>query len=135
MCSGLGRRDGSFIVEWPHHVWRLAEDQTWPGWSMLILKKHATELFELTSEERAAAMEEVARAAKVLKEVTSAKKMNLELLGNQEPHVHWHIVPRHEGDPGWNRPIWAHAHPPKKLSPKEHDGMVTRLRRAIAAST
>lgn len=131
MCSSLTKRDGSFIVEWPYHVWRLADDQTWPGWSLLILKKHVTELFELTPAERAAAMEEVAEAGRILKNVLGATKMNLELLGNQEPHIHWHVVPRKAGDPGWNRPIWSHAHQPAPLGPRDHDALVSRIRRKL----
>jgi diadenosine tetraphosphate (Ap4A) HIT family hydrolase len=133
MCAALSKRDGFFIADWPHHVWRLAEDQTWPGWSMLIHKKHVTELFEMSPAERAAAMEEVSEAARILKNTFGATKMNIELLGNQEPHVHWHIIPRRTDDPAWNRPIWTFAHAPVRLSPKEHDAVVARIRRKIPA--
>ncbi|GAB7169537.1 hypothetical protein TUA1478L_15330 [Lactiplantibacillus plantarum] len=27
-----------------------------------------------------------------------ADKMNIELLGNGDAHVHWHLFPRHNGD-------------------------------------
>ena len=134
MCDVIAKRDGFFIAEWPLHVWRLAEDQTWPGWSMLVSKKHAAELFELTPEERAAGIEEVARAAKILKEVFNATKMNIELLGNQQPHVHWHVIPRRTDDPAWNKPIWAFEHKPRPLSSKEHDSVVSRIRRALPQS-
>jgi diadenosine tetraphosphate (Ap4A) HIT family hydrolase len=131
LCDLLGRRDGSFIADWPMHVWRLADDQTWPGWSTLILKSHKTEIFMLTKEERAAAIEEVSRAAEFLKKVTGAHKMNIELLGNQEPHVHWHLVPRKTDDPAWNRPIWVHAHAPKELGARRHDELRGKILREI----
>jgi diadenosine tetraphosphate (Ap4A) HIT family hydrolase len=133
-CPHLGRRDGLFIVDWPRHVWRLSDDQTWPGWSMLILKRHATELFELEPAERAAVIEEVSAAARILKDTLQATKINIELLGNKEPHIHWHIVPRKAGDPGWNLPIWSHPHTPAPLSPREHDKLVTRIRRALPSA-
>ena len=135
MCLNVSRRDGSYITEWPHHVWRLSDDQTWPGWSILVLRKHVTEIFEMAPEERAAAIEEVSRASKILKVAFAAVKMNIELLGNMEPHVHWHIVPRRTDDPAWNRPIWTYAHQPRTLTSREHDSVVDRIRRALPPGT
>ncbi|MBI2921470.1 MAG: HIT family protein [Planctomycetes bacterium] len=134
MCDVIAKRDGFFIADWPLHVWRLAEDQTWPGWSMLVSKKHVSELFDLTPEERAAGIEEVAGAAKILKDVFNAAKMNIELLGNQQPHIHWHVIPRRTDDPAWNKPIWSFDHKPRPLSSKEHDSVVSRIRRALPQS-
>ncbi len=34
------------------------------------------------------------------------KKLNYELLGNTDTHIHWHIFPRHEDDPLPDRAIW-----------------------------
>lgn len=133
MCAAVGKRDGNYVADMASHVWRLADDQTWPGWSILILKKHVTEIFEMSPAERAAAIEEVSEAARILKTAFGATKMNIELLGNQEPHIHWHIVPRRSDDPAWNKPIWTHAHQPLKLTSKEHDAVVTRIRKKLAS--
>ena len=32
--------------------------------------------------------------------------LNYEALGNAEPHLHWHIFPRHEDDPSPNTASW-----------------------------
>jgi diadenosine tetraphosphate (Ap4A) HIT family hydrolase len=34
-------------------------------------------------------------------------KMNLASLGNQVPHVHWHVIPRFRDDPHFPNPIWG----------------------------
>jgi diadenosine tetraphosphate (Ap4A) HIT family hydrolase len=32
--------------------------------------------------------------------------MNYELLGNQVPHLHWHLFPRYRDDPNRLQPVW-----------------------------
>jgi len=34
-------------------------------------------------------------------------KINLASLGNQVPHLHWHIIPRYEDDPFFPESIWS----------------------------
>jgi diadenosine tetraphosphate (Ap4A) HIT family hydrolase len=33
--------------------------------------------------------------------------MNLASLGNQVPHLHWHVIPRFEDDAHFPDPVWA----------------------------
>nr|CAP48472.1 putative integron gene cassette protein [uncultured bacterium] len=33
--------------------------------------------------------------------------INVALMGNQIPHLHWQIVPRYKHDPRWSGPIWT----------------------------
>ncbi len=42
-----------------------------------------------------------------MKQVLAPKKLNLASLGNWEPHVHWHIIPRWDDDAHWPNSIWA----------------------------
>ena len=34
------------------------------------------------------------------------RKMNCELLGNQVPHLHWHLFPRRHDDPDTLQVVW-----------------------------
>jgi diadenosine tetraphosphate (Ap4A) HIT family hydrolase len=86
---------------------------------VLVLKRHATELFELSREERSELIEEVSAVARCLAAVFAAVKVNYELLGNQVPHIHWHILPRVAGDPALGRPAWTVEHERQPLSPEE----------------
>jgi diadenosine tetraphosphate (Ap4A) HIT family hydrolase len=72
----------------------LFEDQFFAGWTVLILKDHRTELFQLTQKERGALMEEVSWVGEALTKIFDVGKINSELLGNQVPHIHWHVIPR-----------------------------------------
>jgi hypothetical protein len=42
-------------------------------------------------------------------------KLNYELLGNQVPHLHWHLFPRYLDDPQRLQPVWL------ELQRAEHD--------------
>jgi diadenosine tetraphosphate (Ap4A) HIT family hydrolase len=97
----------------------LFEDQFFPGWTVLVLNRHATELFQLSPDERSRLIEEVSRVAHTLAGFFQAVKINYELLGNQLPHVHWHLIPRLAGDPAPTEPVWRVPHEPKRLAPQE----------------
>jgi diadenosine tetraphosphate (Ap4A) HIT family hydrolase len=58
--------------------------------------------------------------------------MNYELLGNQVPHIHWHLVPRLSTDPELHAPIWRIAHEPAPLDPAVARERIDRIRRALA---
>ncbi|MEX2146423.1 MAG: HIT family protein [Candidatus Rokuibacteriota bacterium] len=90
----------------------LHDDQFFPGWTVLVLNRHATELFELEAGERATLMDEVARVAHALAREHGAVKVNYALLGNQLPHIHWHVIPRGANDPAPREAVWAVAHAP-----------------------
>lgn len=34
-------------------------------------------------------------------------KLNYELLGNTDEHMHWHLFPRYKTDPEPQKPVWA----------------------------
>ena len=45
-------------------------------------------------------------ASKAIRFAVKPDHMNYELLGNMDPHLHWHIIPRYKTDPRWGYPIW-----------------------------
>jgi len=118
-CSGKWPRTDHFLSDCGHTTAYLHEDQFFSGWTVLVMKRHATELFHLSIEERAGMIEEVARVAEVLAREYRAIKVNYELLGNQVPHIHWHLIPRLKDDPAPLDPVWNVVHEPKILGPDE----------------
>jgi len=69
------------IVDCGATVAYLHDDQFFPGWTCLVLKRHATELWQLERGERAALIEEVSRVARAVGAAFDAVKVNYELLG------------------------------------------------------
>jgi len=108
------------VAELEHSFVVLNRDQFFPGYTLLFTKQHVTELFHLDRTVRSGLMEEVSCVAEALFTLFRPDKINYELLGNMVPHIHWHLVPRHAGEPLWPRPIWSEPHNELPLSPEEY---------------
>jgi diadenosine tetraphosphate (Ap4A) HIT family hydrolase len=115
-------------VELPESVAYLHTDQFFPGWSVLVLRRHATELFDLERDERARLMDEVSDVARALKRAFDAGKVNYALFGNLVPHVHWHLIPRLATDPAPLEPVFAVTHEPVRLAEAERVDRIARIR-------
>jgi diadenosine tetraphosphate (Ap4A) HIT family hydrolase len=130
-CQGNWPPQTHFIADLDLSKIYLHEDQFFPGWTVVVFKRHATELFHLAPTERILLMEEVNRIANILAQVYEAKKINYELLGNQLPHIHWHVIPRLAGDSAPLEPVWRVQHEPLSLSEPEIQKSVQRLQQAL----
>jgi len=126
-CSGSWPLKDHKIVDLNLTVAYLHEDQFFPGWTVLVLKRHATELFHLTREERSQLVEEMTEVAQTLTVVFDAVKVNYELLGNQLPHIHWHIIPRLADDPAPLQPVWTVQHQPSRLAKEKREERVALM--------
>lgn len=131
MCGKYGGAGPLLIAELGTSRAFLHEDQFFPGYVLLVLRRHATELYQLEAGERGAHLEEVSRVAEALARVFRPVKMNYELLGNQVPHIHWHLVPRLPTDPDLLSPIWRVDHQPAPLAPAMARERIESIRRAL----
>jgi diadenosine tetraphosphate (Ap4A) HIT family hydrolase len=109
----------------------LFEDQFFAGWTVLILQNHRTELFQLTRGERMELIEDVSRIGETMTKIFDVRKINAELLGNQVPHIHWHVIPRLKTDPDPGQPVWCVAHEPVRLTATLLSERILRLRAAL----
>ena len=100
--SGMDENPHSYkVIELKRSIVRFNKNQHMPGWTTLVLKRHAAELFDLAPEERAEFWDEVSIVAKVLQDIYWPAKINYCIWGNIMPHVHCHLFPRFfEDDPG-----------------------------------
>jgi diadenosine tetraphosphate (Ap4A) HIT family hydrolase len=127
-CSGQWPRVDHRIADFGTSIAYLFEDQFFPGWTVLVLKRHATELFRLSADERSRLIEEVSKIAEALMEAFHPVKINYELLGNQLSHIHWHLIPRLIDDPSPRDPVWTVAHERQPLAPADLAERVTLIR-------
>ena len=85
----------------------LKDDQFYKGYALFLCKKHVTELHELDDKFKAEFLNEMSQVAKAVHKTFNPVKLNYELLGNANPHLHWHIIPRYKNDSNPKKPIWS----------------------------
>lgn len=84
----------------------LADSQYFEGYTLFLAKHHVTELHHLPAHEKLRYLEEMSIVQEACAQAFHADKMNIELLGNGDAHVHWHLFPRHNGDTPNPGPVW-----------------------------
>ena len=99
--------DTVMVVDWPLSRVLLMNDRRFP-WLILVPRvAGASEVMDLTPNDRAVLWREVEAAASKLKSETHALKMNIGALGNMVPQLHVHVVARNQGDGAWPGPVWG----------------------------
>jgi diadenosine tetraphosphate (Ap4A) HIT family hydrolase len=124
--------DTHAVTDWPLCRVLLMNDARFP-WLVLVPRRPgATEFYDLDANARALAAEEIARAARALKQLTGADKINLGALGNLVPQLHLHVVARRMTDAAWPGPVWGAGSAIPYLDLKAE---AERLRAALEAGT
>ena len=103
------------------------------GYSVVIFRgRHVAEPQAMTAEEHSSFWSEVSAVARAIGEVYHPIHLNFQILGNQDPHVHVHILPRFDPDPAPSLPLPAEAwEASSELSAGELIRQVTLLKEAI----
>lgn len=78
----------------------IGDNQHFHGYTLFLYKEHGckTELFHLDEIKRNKFLAEMSVVAQAVSNAFGAEKMNYELLGNGDSHLHWHLYPRVSGD-------------------------------------
>ena len=84
----------------------LGDHQRFEGYTLFLCKRHVTELYQLPWGFRTRFLQEMSLVAEAVAAVYHPEKMNYELLGNGDTHLHWHLFPRVSGDTPQPGPVW-----------------------------
>lgn len=87
----------------------LVDEPGYPGYCRVVWHAHVGEMTDLNGAERRHLMSVVFAVEAGLRACLGPDKINLASLGNQVPHLHWHVVPRWRDDRHFPHPIWAAA--------------------------
>lgn len=116
------------------HV-RLQADARYP-WIVLVPRiADATELEDLSANDRAGLMAEIVLAGAAVRAVGTAlgrpvRKLNVGQLGNVTAQLHIHVVGRRTDDPAWPGPVWGLGSP-EAYAPHALPRAMAAARRAL----
>ncbi|OGI44971.1 MAG: HIT family hydrolase, partial [Candidatus Muproteobacteria bacterium RIFCSPHIGHO2_01_FULL_65_16] len=85
----------------------LVNDADHPAFCRVIWEVHVKEMTDLDEREQMHFMAIVFTLERALRELLKPDKINLASLGNQTPHLHWHVIPRFADDAHFPDPVWA----------------------------
>ena len=83
------------------------EGVAFPGYCRVIWLAHVAEMTDLDPGSRRHLMNLVFAVEAALRALMAPDKINLAELGNQVPHLHWHVIPRWRDDSHFPAAIWA----------------------------
>lgn len=93
----------------------IGDHQHFYGYTLFLYKEHGdkSELFHLDRTEKLKFLDEMSIVAEAVSKAFGAEKINYELLGNGDTHLHWHLYPRVSGDIGsygnnGKGPVWCY---------------------------
>ncbi|UYO98266.1 HIT family protein [Microbacterium sp. M28] len=77
---------------------RLARNQAHPGYCLVILREHVTDLSLLEPTQLAAFWRDVQRAGRAIGAALDPRKIDYLVMGHRMPHLHCHLLPQHSSD-------------------------------------
>jgi diadenosine tetraphosphate (Ap4A) HIT family hydrolase len=129
MCTDIHLDENEFsylVAEFEHTYVRLPKNQFRRGWTIVVLKRHASELYELTELELSAFWRDVTLVARALDGLYRPAKV---MYGNLCPHIHCHLVLQTFADDP-HQPLDMNAEV-VVLQPAEYRQAIDSLRQAL----
>lgn len=130
-----------------HTVWQdgacrvvRVDDADYPGFCRVIWQEHVSEMSDLSVSEQRHLYSVVNAVESALRTLLRPDKINLASLGNQVPHLHWHVIPRWRDDRHFPQPVWAaplRDSAPPRAAPSDaalHDAVIQVLAEAQAGA-
>lgn len=112
----------------------LGDPQITNGYCLLLPDPVVPDLNALTGDARRQFLEDMARLGDAVLAVTGAERINYEILGNVEPALHAHVIPRYTSEDPARRtkPVWLHDWTAATaFDAATHNGLRERIARAI----
>ncbi len=109
----------------------MAGEPQHPAFCRVIWHSHVREMTDLAGADREHLLKVVFAVERVLRDLLQPDKINLASLGNQVPHLHWHVIARFADDAHFPDPVWAATRRPGRTHPVDEAELACRLRNII----
>lgn len=105
----------------------LFKEQSHPGRCIVAYKDHVSELVDISKEERALFLEDIAKASNAIHKAFNPKKVNYGAYGDTGCHLHFHLVPKYEGEYEYGG-VFEMNPKLKFLSDEEYQEMIEKIK-------
>lgn len=128
LCHLLKRSsdEATFIRKMEQGSLFLNTNQSFKGRVIFTLNRHEEDIALLDDKIYAAFNSELKEVLRALKIVFKPTLLNVGMFGNKVRHLHWHIIPRYEGDSNWGDVPWPNK--PIYLSAEEYRVLALSIR-------
>lgn len=114
----------------------LADGQFLRGYCLLLSDPVVANINALSAQQRATFLTNMVTVGDALLKVTDACRINYEILGNRDPALHAHIIPRYDDEPDniRNGPVWQYSQAERANAPFSLDRdrlLMESIRRAL----
>jgi len=109
-------------------------DARFRGRCIVTLDTHFENLEDVDEATTAAFMADIKSTVRAIKNATGSERVNVAILGNAEPHVHAHLIPRYPAEEQFpNSSPWNDQRPRTVLSEDDMTILTASLRSAFNA--
>lgn len=119
----------------------MGEAQFLPGYCLLLPDPVVSNINDLDEAGRTRFLLDMARLGDAVISACHPRRVNYEMLGNLEPALHAHVIPRyeHERPELRTKAVWAYppefwSDPAHAFDPTRHAGLMRQLREALGKS-
>ncbi|UXA15872.1 diadenosine tetraphosphatase (plasmid) [Mycobacterium sp. SMC-8] len=109
----------------------LYDDARFPGRLIVSLNEHVEHFDQADADVMASFIADLQVASVVLRKMGDVDRVNVAILGNKDPHVHAHVIPRRVTDANFGVAPWEDADPHSKLIPGDRITIVDLLRQGF----
>jgi len=112
----------------------LYSDARFPGRAILMFHTHIEDMAKLGAQDMLLFWQDATKVGEAIKRVTGSPRINYAVLGNAEPHLHIHLVPRFpDKEDAPTRSPWSDSRPPVELDDRRLRDLTQRLEAILNA--